>query len=501
MTTLLYRGLLAALLVLAVAAPGAAAAPQQLSMMMDDDLLVYRSDRTRDQAMQRMKGLGVDYVRVTMLWSVVAERARDTRARRRRFRPDRPSTYPVRNWDRYDNLVRTAQRLGLGVYFNVTGPAPHWARGRAPRGARPGIRRAWRPSARQYELFLRAVGRRYSGRYRDENAGRARIPRVAFWSLWNEPNQGAWLAPQWQRGRYVAPSLYRTLFLRGRRALDATGHGRDVILLGETAPTGVRRRTISSATYPTHFLRTLLCAGGNRRGCGDFRRYGALRATGFAHHPYTEDRSPLRRDPHPDSLTLANLGSLAKLLDDLARRTGRLPGGLPIFVTEYGFETNPPDRYKGVSLANQADWNQLGDFITYSSPRVRSITQFLLRDVAPVRGARGRARFFTYQSGLFYNSMRAKPAVQAYRFPFIARPVGGSRYAVWGQLRFRPNFLPSAVQVEFRPEGGGAWRAVGDPIGVDNAFGFFEGSVQAPGPGELRGVWADAVSSRPWRIG
>ncbi|MDQ3739775.1 MAG: hypothetical protein M3389_02415, partial [Actinomycetota bacterium] len=123
--------LVACLAVLALLPATASASPNQISVMMDDDLLVYRDDATRDRAMTRMKQLGVDYVRVTVLWSVVAENAKSTPTRRRRFDPRNPSTYPTRNWDRYDRLVRAARTIGLGVYFNVTPPGPPWSRGRA----------------------------------------------------------------------------------------------------------------------------------------------------------------------------------------------------------------------------------------------------------------------------------------------------------------------------------------------------------------------------------
>ena len=184
--------LLTALFALLLAGSPAHASESQLTFMMDDDLLVYRDDATRDAAMRRMQQLGVDYVRVTVLWSVVAEKARSTKKRRRKFDPVKPSTYPVRNWDRYDRLVRAARTLGLGVYFNVTPPGPPWARGKAPKGQRSVIKRAWKPDPAEYAKFVEALGRRFSGRYRDENDGAQPIPRVDFWSLLNEPNQGGW---------------------------------------------------------------------------------------------------------------------------------------------------------------------------------------------------------------------------------------------------------------------------------------------------------------------
>src|SRR4051794_19481854 len=79
----MWKRLLPTLLVLvALLLPaGAHAGPQQLSVMMDDDSLVYRGDAARDRALKLMKALGVDEVRVTVLWSVVADGAGKTRAR------------------------------------------------------------------------------------------------------------------------------------------------------------------------------------------------------------------------------------------------------------------------------------------------------------------------------------------------------------------------------------------------------------------------------------
>jgi hypothetical protein len=498
---------LAALAALLLAAPAAAhASPSQVSIMMDDDRLLYRGDDVRDQTMKRMKELGVDVVRVTVLWSVVAEKARSTPQRRRQFVATNPRTYPTLNWDRYDRLVRAARTLGLQVYFNVTPPGPDWARGKAPRGERDVIKRAWKPKAGEFAKFVEAVGRRYSGRYRDENDGRELLPKVSIWSLLNEPNQAGWLSPQWENGRMVSASMARELYLRGRAALDRTGHGRDIIMVGETAPLGSSQKGRRSPVRPKRWLRTFLCESRRGHRCNLFEKYGRIRATHFAHHPYTKDRSPTQRDRHRDSVTMANLRELGSLLDSLARRTGNIGRNLPIFLTEFGFETNPPDPFSGIPLDRQAEWNTLGDLLAYRDPRVAGQTQFLLRDVLPVRSARPgtKAYWFTYQSGLEFADGRPKPALFAYYFPFVARPSGGS-VDVWGQLRFRPNNLPPGardrVQLQHSPDGGATWNDLGDPLTVDNGMGFFEVKIPNPGPGQLRGVWdGSVVTSLPARI-
>ena len=475
--------LVACFVLLALLPAAARASETQLSIMMDDDLLVYRDDATRDKAMTRMKQLGVDYVRVTVLWRVVADGAR------------RPGTYPVRNWDRYDRLVRAARTLGLGVYFNVTPPAPRWARAKAPRGLRSVVQAAWKPKPGAFARFVEVVGRRYSGSHRDENDGRQKLPRVTFWSLLNEPNQGGWLSPQYEHGRMRSPALARELFLRGRAALDRSGHGRDTILFGETAPLGSSLRNTTSPIRPKRFYRELLCQ--SRRGyeCNLFDKYGPIRATGVAHHPYTKNVSPLVRDKHPDSITMANASTLTNLIDSLARRTRNVQRGLPAYMTEFGFETNPPDPFSGIPPDRQAEWNQLGDFLAYQNPRIASQTQFLLRDVAPVRSARRGTKpyWFTYQSGLYFNDDKAKPAANAYYFPFLATQAGANTATVWGQLRFRPNGLPpgatDSVQIQHAPGSSENWQNVGGPISVANSMGYFTGRVQYAGAGRLRALW------------
>jgi hypothetical protein len=367
------------------------------------------------------------------------------------------------------------------------------------------VRQAWRPNARKWAKFVTAVGRRYSGRYRDEDTGRSRLPRVSFWGLYNEPNQAGWLAPQWAYSRIArtkiptAPMLYRKLYFLGRRALDRTGHGRDVILLGETAPLGKREVRPAAALHPGVFLRELLCVDSNgnplrgrsarARKCSDFDKYGPLRATAFGHHPYTKELPPTERDSDKDSITMANINDLPVLLDRYAQ-TGRIASGLPVMSTEFGYETNPPDKFEGQPLDKQAEWLNIGDYLAWLNPRVLSQTQFILDDVPPVRGEKRSSRqaWYGYQSGLFFRNGRPKPAAFAYMLPFIAGITDDGQLGVWGQLRFRPNGIFDQVTIE-RQQFDGSWQAVGDPVQVVSPAGFFSGTLPYPGPGNFRAHW------------
>src|SRR3954454_20726025 len=322
------RLLAAGLAALALALPAAAQASEnQISIMQDDDALVYGGDAKRDQTLARMKALGVDTVRVTVLWKNVASKVTAAQARRRDMR--KPRSYGVRIWNQYDNLVRSAQNLGIQVYFSVTGPAPPWAHAAGPKHQRSVVRDAWRPNATKFGQFVQALGTRYSGKYRDEDTGGTVLPRVSFWGLWNEPNQAGWLSPQWEFSRTLrrnipaAPIMYRKLFYLGRTALDRTGHGGDLILLGETAPLGSSKQGRRSPLRPKKFLRELLCVtatgraltgrGASARGCSDFEKFGPLRPSAYGNHPYTKDLPPTKPDRSRDSITMANIDDLPKL--------------------------------------------------------------------------------------------------------------------------------------------------------------------------------------------
>jgi len=509
--------LLAALLPAGLAATPAQGARDQASIIMDDDQFLYHGDQIASKSLTAARSLGAEVVRVTVLWRVVGEGARlsnreierlptdklrdRARAQRKRFKPADPRTYPTRNWDRYDNLVKTATQLGMKVYFSVTGPGPGYAHRIAPPSQRANAG-TYKPYPSRYRSFVQAVGTRYNGRYRDENGVRRALPRVALWSLWNEPNQPGWLSPQWEDGVPASPWLYRQLYHAGYQGLTLSGHGSDTILFGETAPLGSPERGARNGIRPVPFLREVACVAPNgqqyagpaatARHCEDFARFGPLKATAYAHHPYTKKGAPTVRPAIGDEITIANIASLGIVLDGVAAQSGgKIPAGLPILLTEFGYESNPPDTRNGIPLLRQAQFNQLAELIAFSEPRVTATTQFLLKDAPPLKQypVGSRLYWFTYQSGLLDVRNRAKPAAFAYTFPFVVFDPGvPGMTGFWGQLRFRPNGSEDVAVVFWRPAenkkpcGPDGWVQQGEP--VKTSFrGYFSGSFPTPGPG------------------
>ena len=74
--------------------------------------------------------------------------------------------------------------------------------------------------------------------------------------------------------------------------------------------------------------------------------------------------------------------------------------------TEYGYQTNPPDRLFGVSYARQAAYLKQSFAIARANPRIDMMLWFLLRDERRLAG---------WQSGLFTASGRKKPAFAAFQ--------------------------------------------------------------------------------------
>jgi hypothetical protein len=500
------------LLALAMATVGSSAAqanPQvQFSIMMDDDHLLYRGDDVRDETMRRMKEMGVDYVRVSVLWNVVAHKARKGKRQRRRFRADNPRTYPRGNWDRYDRLVRAGRTLGIGIYFNVTGPGPRWAHRKAPKSQRK-YQDTWDPKAKEFYKFVKAVGKRYDGTYVDENDERQALPRVSFWAIYNEPNQPGWLTPQYRGSTPWSPVLYRELWRQGRAALDDSGHEGDVVLIGETAPLGNSNTNPASPMYPKKFIREFFCvdsryrpyrgASARRRDCDNLDKIGDFRYTAWAHHPYTKKLSPTSRDSARDAITMANIGELSAMLDAIGAKVNTVPTQNFTALTEFGYETNPPDRFSGISPALQSEYINVGDYIAYKESRVIANTQFLLRDVKGVKGFKksDKRRWFTYQSGLFYANGKPKPSAIAYRMPLHIVSTEAAGVNFWGWLRFLPAGTQTQVLLQFRPAGASEFQTIGDPVAVTNPNGFFEAQRPRPGPGTWRALFIEPISGTP----
>ena len=516
-----------ALAALAVVPDSALAAHDQESTFQDDSLLVYGTPAEQSNALDIMKALGVDRVRVTIYWRLVAPDPDSTT--KPKFEAADPNAYPSSNWDRYDTLVRLAALKGMELNFNVSAPAPAWATSNAPRAD---VADVANPDPGEFGKFVQAVGARYTGAFTPPSSSSASsdaagpLPRVNYWSIWNEPNQGGWLSPQWQSGQPYSPRLYRSLVDSAWSALGATGHQSDVVLVGETAPKGSNAKSATSGMKPLVFLRALYCvdqslhplqgSAADAVGCpaqnnaSDFvAAHPALFAlTGLAHHPYNSPLPPNLKSRDPDFVALADTPRLVKFINRVLSAYGQArQGGLPIYFTEYGYQTKPPDPL-GISWARQASYLNETEYMEWSFRAVRSSSQFLLVDDKPNSNfPPGSIKYWgTFQTGLLELDGSRKASFFSYPVPIWlprTRVRAGKRFVVWAMRRDTNNGDPQTGTVQFAGLHGRRYKNL-KTVTTTDPRGYLETKVAVRRSGTVRMAWHNAggglTYSRPVKL-
>jgi hypothetical protein len=455
--------------------------------------------------LETLANLGVGAVKVYVDWAAMAPDAASRRSPPQ-FDAGNPDAYPPGVWAPFDAIVRDAHRVGITVDLGVSGPAPLWATGRgAPSHANPAV---WKPSASAYGLFVRALGQRYSGHYTPPGASTP-LPRVDFWSIWNEPNYGVDLTPQaiddWMVE--ISPSIYRGMVGAAWSALGATGHSRDTILIGELAPRGVRA---ADGMTPLRFLRALYCVDSNYRpltgtaaaardcpttaadsSAFDGDNPALFGASGIAIHPYPQGLAPNIPTPgQPDYADLPVMPNVERVLDRLQLAYGS-HRRLPIYSTEYGYKTNPPYQ-GGVPLQTTAYYLNWAEYISWRDPRIRSYDQYLLTDPPPT----GSSQFDTGIS--FYNNQPKPDVYDAYRMPLympVRKVTAGQPLEVWGCVRPAPHAhrstrRPQHAEISFQRQGTQAPVTVAD-VRLHPQTCDFDTSVKFSGPGLVQVHWTD----------
>ena len=442
---------LAATLALAVGGQEPVREQAMETVIQDDAQLLYEPDVARRDA-RKMAALGVDRVRLTASWSALAPGTES--GRKPSFDAADSEAYPDPPFERLDNAVREVRKAGMQVMIDVAFFAPRWAVERP--SANEG-RHVYKPSVKEFALFTRAVAERYDGSFSDPtSADGAVLPAVRLWTTWNEPNHPAFLLPQWERAgaRRVpaAPHHYRAMHNAAYDQLKAVDPGNRV-LIGGLASFGHPGRGAASNLGPLRFTRELACVDTELRPLRrpECRGFEPLRADGFSHHPYSRETAPDTRDDTRDRVQIGELDRLTSLLSEL-HAAGRFEAPLALYLTEYGYETFPPDPL-GQPPDSHARYLGYATLLAWRSGSVRMFPQFLLQDIGPdLDEPPGTvARWSNFQSGLFNYKGAPKPEVlQGFKLPFHAETIedenGAVEVVVFGQVR--PAEGPQRVEIE-----------------------------------------------------
>ena len=521
------------------------------TIMQDDATFIYgASDEAVAKAMERAKHLGVDRIRLTAGWSVLAPEA-DADGKPS-FDPSDPDAYthngwkqydPIGHWQALDRAVRATVAAGMTPMIDVGFWAPKWATSGDPQSAR----RTYNVNPQEYAEFVKAVVRRYSGSYtpkygappppaqthssdsdllhsifgsqqasfqpaasgsessfpfnvlgKEDSGGSSEgaapaasgaappkpagepLPKVSTWTIWNEPNHMGFIQPQWRKqgARLVpnGPYLYRALVDAGYPAIKGLQPD-STVLVGATSSMGnPHPQHESDGEPPLVFLRALACVDAKLRpiSSGPCANFKPLPGDGYSHHPYSLLHTPDWSDKkHPDYAMIGDISRLTTTLNRLVSMHRIDPKIRNVWLTEYGYESNPPDPIKPFSPAEQANNINWAEYLAWKNPQIKSFPQFLLQDMGKVSAAdasRGKREYGDWQSGLYFNDGTPKPAATSFALALhvdCTTDLGkkrGKLLVIWGHVR--PGSGPRQVTMEsgkgaFRPAATAATLAAG----------------------------------------
>jgi Cellulase (glycosyl hydrolase family 5) len=389
---------------LVLAAPGQSA-PGALYGIQDDAWLAH-GPGTLESRLDELDRLGVDVVRFALRWDLIAQE-RPVSARDHRD--------PAYDWRSTDVVLRGLRRHGIQPLLTLYG-TPRWANGRSAPNRAP-------TSSRAFGDFARAAATRYSW--------------VRLWAIWNEPNRSQWLYPA------SAVTYVRKLLNPAYAAIHAVIPSARVAG-GMSAP-----RAGAGGISPVSWIKEL-------------GKLGA-RLDAYAHHPYPgQPQVETPWGPKCSSCTTIAMADLERLVKLVHGNLGRKR----IWLTEFGYQTNPPDIFLGVSPVKQAEYVASASRRVQLAPYVDMLVYFLVRDDAADEG---------WQSGLTTVSGAKKPAYTAFRLPLVKASRRGATVSLWGQIR--PGSGRQAYRLRVYREGG--WQWLGSTRTTD-ARGVLSVQVRVP---------------------
>jgi hypothetical protein len=399
----------------ALVVPATADASRSIQYGIQDDAWIAYGPGSLEDRLDRLDALGVSIVRYTLRWDEIARSA-----------PANPRSHLDRayRWGVADAVLRGLRARRIDAVVTIYG-TPRWANGRQSPN--------WAPtSASAVSGFAYAAAKRYFW--------------VRRWLIWNEPNQRLHLRP-------TSPVVYVSRLLNPAYAALKSANRRALVGGGITAPRGG-----TGGVSPVDWIRGMGRAG--------------ARLDAYAHNPYP--LTPRRETPWSGGCSRCSTITMATL-ERLQSEVARAFGAKRIWLTEYGYQTNPPDRWLGVSQALQARYLAEAALRAYRAPRVDMLIQFLVRD-EPVEAR--------WQSGLVGIDGVVKQAYQAFMLPLAQAARTGTRTTFWGQVRPRSGAQTYRLQ-QFR---GGGWTWVGGNART-NGQGIFQRSVSAARGARFR-IWS-----------
>jgi hypothetical protein len=311
-----------------------------------------------------------------------------------------------------DTLVRQAQEYGFEVLLTIA-QTPKWANG----GKTPNY-----PPSNMNTLtqFAQMLATRYNG-------SKPGVGTVRRFSVWNEPNLGLFLAPQFDKnGKIVSGKTYAKLYAAAYNGIKK-GNPNAMVAAGETSNRGRNHPTGNignDSVAPATFAHEVALANPK------------LKFDAWATHPYPAGSytlGPAQKVAYPN----VAFSTMTRFGADLAKWFKR---PVPIWITEYGEQTKPEYPFGGVSYAQQASDIKKALQLASENQYVQMFVWFIFRDSTAQ----------TWFSGVLKKNGTKKPGYNA--FANAAVDVVGHSQEVVPNQKFNV-VLPVPVMAYYNPTG------------------------------------------------
>jgi hypothetical protein len=308
---------------------------------------------------------------------------------------------------------------------------------------------------------MQAVARRYSGNFTPPGSTSS-LPAVQAIQVWNEPNSGDWLTPQFVGKSFFGADWYRSMLDASYKAIKSV-NPQILVVAGGTDPygdppggpypaTGARARPVS---FWEHVLCVRPAKSKKKKGKKPAAtRY--VRTAGcanpvmfdvFAHHPIDNTGGPpTKHGPNRDDASTPDLGRVVSVLRG-AERAGTTTGGKHrVWVTEFWWDSKPPNP-SGAPLLTQARWIEQSLYLFW---KAGADTAFNFQ----IADSRERPNVHAgFQGGVYFIDGRAKPSLTAIQFPFVTERINSHTLRAWGKA-------PEGGTLKIQRQRGSRWITV-----------------------------------------
>jgi hypothetical protein len=439
-------------LLTALAVPSAASATRPLlTGFADPDEYQTASPSDRSLWMGRTVDAGAGIVRLAAEWPAIASGP---------TKPTDPTNPASTSYDfsSIDGAVREASAKGLKILLSVN-HAPPWAEGpNRPASAATGT---WQPNPSDVADFMQAVASRYSGNF-DPGTGGI-LPAVQDIEVWDEPNSGDWLTPQFQGKTFTGADLYRNILNASYKSIKSVNPNVQVVVGGTDPygdPPGGPYPASGARERPVQFWEHVFCLREQKskkkpkkgkkaapKLVRDPNCTGSASFDVFAHHPIDNTGGgPLKSGPSRFDASTPDLGRVVTVLR-AAEKQGTATGGHhPVWVTEFWWDSKPPNPV-GASLATQARWIQQSMYLFWKAGASAAINfQIADSNLRPNVHA-------GFQAGVYFQDGRPKPSLTAFKFPFVTNRTTPTKLEAWGKA-------PESGKLLIQRQQGSRWRTV-----------------------------------------